>query len=189
MLAKIEAHIQNGTWVQAQPLPGRRAISSWWVFKVKCLSDSSIDKYKGCIVAQGFSQVWGIHYNEVFMLTAHLVAMQMVTAIVAIEDLKPESVGISTAFLNGDIDTEIYMKVPEGCEVDGEPQPGKDPKHWVVCLLKGLYGIKQGPRIWSLTLHSILPSLGFMRTDSSYSVYVHLHNDVWIMVLVYVDDR
>jgi len=75
VLAEIKAHTQNGTWVLAQLPPGRRAISSWWVFKVKCLPDSLINKYKGRIVAQGFSQVWGIHYNEVFTPTAHLVAM------------------------------------------------------------------------------------------------------------------
>jgi len=80
------------------------------------------------------------------------------------------------------------MKIPEGFEVGGEPQPGKDPKRWVVRLLKGLYGIKQGPRIWSLELHSVLTSLGFMRTDCDYLVYVYLRDSVWIMVPIYMED-
>ena len=54
---------------------------------------------------------------------------------------------VSTAFLNGEIDAEIHMRIPDGLEVEGDPQPGEDPKRWVVRLLKGLYGIKQGPRI------------------------------------------
>jgi len=69
-LAEIEAHLENGTWELAQLPPGRRAIGSHWVLKVKRKPDRSIDKYKGRIVAQGFSQVQGIHYNEVFASTA-----------------------------------------------------------------------------------------------------------------------
>ena len=60
--------------------------------------DGSIDKYKGRIVAQGFSQVQGVHYNEVFASTARMAAM------VAAEDLELDSVDVSTAFLNGEID-------------------------------------------------------------------------------------
>jgi len=172
-LAEIEAHLQNGTWELAQLPPGRRAIGSRWVFKIKCLPDGSIDKYKGHIVAQGYSQVQGIHYNEIFASTARMAAMRAVLAIATAEDLELESVDISTTFLNGDIDAEIYMKVPEGLEVEGDPRPGEDPKWWVVRLLKGLYGIKQGPHIWALKLHSVLTTIGFERIDCDYSVYVY----------------
>src|SRR5882757_3219309 len=154
-LAEIEAHLENETWELAQLPPGRRAISSHWVFKVKRKPDGSIDKYKGRVVAQGFSQVWGIHYNEVFALTARMAAVRAVIAIAAMEDLELETVDVSTAFLNGDIDAEVYMKIPDGLEVDGDPKVGEDPKRWVVRLLKGLYGIKQGLCIWALKLHSV----------------------------------
>ena len=187
-LSEIDAHVRNGTWVLTQLPPGKRAIGSRWVFKVKRLPDGSIDKYKGRIMAQGFSQVHGIHYNEVFAPTARMAAMRTVLAIAAIEDLELETVDISTAFLNGDIDAEIYMKIPEGLEVDGEPLPGEDPKRWVVRLLKGLYGIKQGPRIWSLKLNSVLTSIGFRRTDCDYSVYVYQCDGVRIIVPIHVDD-
>ena len=187
-LAEIEAHLQNGTWELAQLPPGRRAIGSRWVFKIKRLPDGSIDKYKGRIVAQGFSQVQGIHYNEIFASTARMAAMRAVIAIAAAEDLELESVDISTAFLNGDIDAEVYMKVPEGLEVEGDPRPGEDPKRWVVRLLKGLYGIKQGPRIWALKLHSVLTSIGFERIDCDYSVYVYRRDDVRVMMPIHVDD-
>jgi hypothetical protein len=187
-LAEIEAHIRNGTWVLAQLPVGRRAIGSRWVFKVKHMPNGTVDRYKGQIVAQGFSQVWGIHYNEVFAPTACMAAMRTVIALAAVEDLELESVDISTAFLNGDIDAEIYMKIPEGFEVEGEPWPGKDPKRWVVRLLKGLYGIKQGPRIWSLRLHDTLTSIGFRRRDCDYSVYVYQCDGVCIMVPIHVDD-
>ena len=145
-------------------------------------------KYKGRIVAQGYSQVQGVHYNEIFASTARMAAMRTVLAIAAAEDLELESVDVSTAFLNGDIDAEIYMRVPEGLEVEGEPRPGEDPKRWVVRLLKGLYGIKQGPRIWALKLHSVLTSIGFERIDCDYSVYVYRRGSVRIMMPIHVDD-
>ncbi len=160
-LAEIEAHLENDTWELAQLPPGRRAISSCWVFKIKRKPNGSIDKYKGQVVAQGFSQVCGIHYNEVFTSTARMAAVHTVIVIAAAEDLELETVDVSMAFLNGDIDAEIYMKIPDGLEVDGDPKAGEDPKRWVVHLLKGLYGIKQGPRIWALKLHSVLTDIGF----------------------------
>ena len=187
-LAEIEAHLQNGTWELAQLPPGRRAIGSRWVFKIKRTPEGFIDKYKGRVVAQGFSQIQGIHYNEVFASTARMAAMRTVMAIAAAEDLELESVDVSTAFLNGEIDAEIYMKIPEGLEVEGDPQPGEDPKRWVVRLLKGLYGIKQGPRIWALKLHLVLLAIGFERIDCDHSVYVYQRGDVRIMVPIHVDD-
>ena len=187
-LAEIEAHVTNGTWKLAQLPPGKRAIGSRWVFKVKRKPDGSIDKFKGRIVAQGFSQVQGIHYNEVFASTARMAAMRAVIALAAIEDLELDSVDVSTAFLNGDIDAEIYMKIPEGLGVNGDPAPGQDPKRWVLELLKGIYGIKQGPRIWSLKLHSVLDNIGFQRTDCDHSVYVYRRGAVRILMPTHVDD-
>ena len=186
--AELQAHVTNGTWELAQLPPGKRAIGSRWVFKVKRKPDGSIDKYKGRVVAQGYSQIAGIHYGEVFASTARMAAMRAVIAQAAIEDMELETVDISTAFLNGDIDREIYMKIPEGLEVDGEPAPGEDPKKWVLRLLKGLYGIKQGPRIWALKLHSVLSEIGFERTDCDYSVYIYRRDDVKVILPIHVDD-
>ena len=92
VLAEIEAHLKNSTWELAQLLPGRRAIGSHWVFKVKQKPDRSIDKYKGRIVAQGFSQVQGVHYNEVFASAACMAVMCTVIAMAATEDLELERV-------------------------------------------------------------------------------------------------
>ncbi len=109
-------------------------------------------------------------------------------ALAAAVDLELEAVDISMAFLNGDIDTELYMRIPEGFEVEGKPRDGKDPKRWVVRLLKGLYSIKQGPCLWALKLHSVLTTLGFQRNDCDYSVYVYQPDGVKVFMPVYVDD-
>src|SRR5258706_14332880 len=117
-----------------------------------------------------------------------MAAMHTVIVITATKDLELETVDVSTAFLNGDIDAEIYMKIPDGLEVDGDPKAGEDPKRWVVRLLKGLYGIKQGPHIWALKLHSVLTDIGFKCTDCDYSVYVYKRGDVCIMMPIHVDN-
>src|SRR5258706_14657913 len=84
-----------------------------------------------------FAQVCGIHYNEVFASTARMAAMRTVIAIAAAEDLELDSVDVSTAFLNGDIDAEVYMKIPEGLSVEGDPAPWECPNLWGVRLFKG----------------------------------------------------
>ena len=175
-------------WELTQLPPGRRAISSRWVFKIKRTAEGAVDKYKGQIVAQGFSQVLGVHYGEIFASTAWFAAVCTIIAITAGEDLELDTVDISTAFLNGDIDKEIYMKIPEGFKVEGEPQDGEDPKHWVMQLLKGPYGIKQGPCLWALKLHSVLSSIRLCRINCNYSVYIYQHGDVKVFMPVYVDD-
>ena len=187
-LKEIEAHVHNGTWELAQLPPGKRAIGSRWIFKIKRTPEGLVDKYKARLVAQGFSQVPGIHYGEVFASTARFAAVRTVIALAAMEDLELEAVDISTAFLNGVIDKEVYMRIPDGFEVEGEPRDGEDPKRWVVRLLKGLYGIKQGPRLWALKLHSVLSSIGFQRIDCDYSVYVYRRNDIKVFLPIHVDD-
>jgi len=127
-LAEIEAHTWNGTWELVQLPPGKQAIGSQWVFKVKKTPEGLVEKYKGRMVAQGFSQIPGIHYTEIFASTAHMVAMQTVMAIAAAEDMELESVDVLTAFLNGEIDTKLYMRILEGLKVEGGPGPGEDPK-------------------------------------------------------------
>ena len=66
--------------------------------------------------------------------------------------------------------------------------PGEDPKRWAIQLLKGFYGIKQGPRIWALKLHSVLTGIGFERTDCDHSVYVYRCGGVRILLPIHVDD-
>ena len=152
------------------------------------MPEGLVEKYKGRVVAQGFSQIPGIHYKEIFASTAHMAAMRTVMAIATAEDMELESIDISTTFLNREIDMELYMRIPEGLKVEGEPEPGEDLKQWVLQLLKGLYGIKQGPRIWALKLHLVLTMIGFKRIDCDHSIYIYWHGNARIIMPIHVDD-
>ena len=66
------------------------------------------------------------------MSIAHMAAMHKVMAIAAAEDMELESVDILTTFFDGEIDTELYMRIPEGLKVEGEPEPREGRKQWAL---------------------------------------------------------
>lgn len=87
---------------------------------------------------------------------------------------------ISTAFLNGELDAEVYMQQSEGF-----PQGDDDQ---VLKLLKSIYGLKQSPRLWHIKLNSVLVKLGFVKIKSDASVWTYDRDGVKIIVPVFVDD-
>jgi hypothetical protein len=177
---EIEALVQNGTFELVELPPGRRAIGSRWVFKVKRNADGSIERYKARLVAQGCGQRPGFEYHETFAPTPKWASLRSILALAAIEDLILYSVDISNAFLHGKLEEEIYMKQPEGF-VEKNPQ-------WVLRLLKSLYGLKQAGRVWIQTLHRALTTMNFSRVTCEHSVWVYGRGDERIIIPVYVDD-
>jgi hypothetical protein len=179
---EIQAHIDNGTWEYTQLPPDRKAIGSRWVFKIKRNVDGSIDRYKGRLVAKGYSQRPGIDFDEVFSPTAKWAALRTILAQAALEGAHIESVDISNAYLNGVLDEEIevFMEQPEGFH------QGDD--DWVCRLRKGLYGLKQSGRLWYEKLGKTLEEMGFVCLKSDSSVYVWIKDEVKITIPVFVDD-
>jgi hypothetical protein len=182
-IEEINAHIDNGTWELVQLPPGKKPIGCRWVFKIKRNADGSIERYKGRLVANGYSQREGVDYTDTFAPTARFGAFRTIIALAATEDMELDSVDISTAFLNPEIDAEVFMEVPEGIEVEDD-RNGK----WVLKLLKALYGIKQGPRLWSKKLNKELEDMGFKRLDCDHSVFIYERDAVKIIIPVHVDD-
>ena len=180
LLLEINNLIANGTWEICDLPSGMRAIGCKWVFAIKRNPDGSIERYKVRLVAKGFSQRPGYDYVETFAPTVRMATIRTVLALAALEDLELHSLDISQAFINGDLDTEIYMEMPEGW--DGA-QKGK-----VLCLKKALYGLKQAGRLWNKKLHSTLESLAFTRLKSDPSVYVYARDGVRLIISIFIDD-
>jgi hypothetical protein len=181
VVKEMKAHMDNGTWELVQLPPRRKAIGSKWVFKVKLNSDGSIKRYEAHLVAKGYAQRPSVDFDETFALTTKWAALRTMLALAGVEDWELESVDISNAYLNSELNgANVYMKQPEGF-ADRDPS-------WVARLLKGLYGLKQGGRKWFERLEQVLIELGFSCIRSDASVFVWAKDGVRVIVPVFVDD-
>jgi hypothetical protein len=105
---EMQARLDNGTWELVKLPAGQKVIGSKWVFKIKCNANGSIERYKACVVAQGFSQRPGVDFTETFAPTTKWAALRSIFALAAFKDLELESVDISNAYLNGELkDVEV----------------------------------------------------------------------------------
>jgi hypothetical protein len=170
----------NGTW-DLQPLPaGRKAVACRWVFALKRDAKGAVERYKARLVAKGFSQKPGVDYGEVWAPVSQYKTLHILLAVVVAEDLHLHQLGIKTAFLNGIIEEELYMKQPPGNAKQGDQR---------VCRLRrALYGLKQASRTWHLALKDFLCSLGFEAADADPCLFVLRCDGATVFVLVYVDD-
>ena len=97
--------------------------------------DGSIDKYKARLVAKGFKQLEGLEFFDTFSPVTRITSIRLLIAMAAIFDLQIHQMDVKTAFLNGDLNEEIYMDQPESfVEADQESKVCK--------LTKSLYGLK-----------------------------------------------
>jgi hypothetical protein len=156
----------NKTWrlKKRSEVGGNQVLRGKWVFKLKRGPDGNIQKYKARWVVRGFEQVEGSNFNETFASVVKPMSYKALFAIAAAMDYEIEQMDVKTAFLYGDIDEEVYVEQPTGYD------NGKDD----VCILdKGLYGLKQSPRIWYSTLTQFLRSIGFEPLTADFSVFVN----------------
>ncbi len=180
MQKEYDSLLVNNTW-SLVPLPkSRKPISCKWVFKIKHGVDVEVERYKARLVARGFTQTFGVDYNETFAPVAKFVSIRCILALAAIEDMEIHQMDVKTTFLNGDLEEEIYMEQPEGFTHEGE--------HLVCKLHKSLYGLKQFPRAWNQKLNAFLKNIKFTKSDADFSVYVAQVEDVKFFIVVYVDD-
>ena len=132
-------------------------------------------------MAKGYSQQLELEFSQVFAPTAKWAALRAILAIATFDDLELYSVDISTAFLNGDMDHDVYMTQPEGFEDYFGPG-------FVLKLIKSIYGLKQAGHQWHKKLDSVMKSMGFNLVRCDYSSWVYKKDEVCIIIPVYVDD-
>jgi hypothetical protein len=160
---------------------GKKVIPVHWIYSVKVDLHGNITRFKARLVAQGCRQIPGIDVDEVFAPTSSFGARRALLSVAAARDYEIHQVDIKTAFLNGDLEEEVYVTQPPGFE-NGDPR--------VVCRLrKALYGLKQSPRAWHKKLDAEMTALGFEACKSDAGVYVRRKSGEEPMyILVYVDD-
>lgn len=180
MQPEIQALEDNHTWTVC-PLPSnKKALGCKWVYKIKYHSDGTIERFKARLVNLGNHQVEGIDYNETFAPVAKMVTVRIVLAVSASRGWELRQMDVHNAFLHGDLQEEVFMKIPPGFR---SSQSG------MVCKLRrSLYGLKQAPRCWFAKLSSALKGYGFHQSYSDYSLFTLHDKGIQLVVLVYVDD-
>jgi reverse transcriptase-like protein len=162
------------------PCPkGRKVVGSKWVFRIKHGPDGTIQKYKARVIAQGFTQIENIDYDETFAPVAKFTSLCTILAIAAEEDLEVHQMDVKSAYLNGVLKEEIFMEPPPGFDV---------PEGMVLCLVKAVYGTKQGGRIWYENIRSKLEAMGYKRTEADHAVFTCVQDSKHSIIALYVDD-
>jgi hypothetical protein len=139
MLEEMSSIEGNKTWHLATLPPGHRAIGLKWVYKVKKDADGNVLRHKARLVAKGYVQRHGVDYDEVFAPVARLESVRLLLALAAGSGWGVHHMDVKSAFLNGELQEEVYAAQPPGFAVKGQ-------EHLVLRLDKALYGLKQAPR-------------------------------------------
>ncbi|RVW74766.1 Retrovirus-related Pol polyprotein from transposon TNT 1-94 [Vitis vinifera] len=158
---EVRALEKNGTWEITDLPRGKKPVGCKWIFTVKYKADGNVDRYKARLVAKGFTQSYGIDYQETFAPVAKL---------------------NTNAFLNGDLEEEVYMDIPTGLETTSNFNK--------VCRIrKSLYGLKQSPRAWFEWFTKVVKGYGFVQCQSDHTLFVkHFPEGKLAIIIVYVDD-
>ncbi|CAN1790917.1 Retrovirus-related Pol polyprotein from transposon RE1 [Linum perenne] len=178
---EIKALEKNKTWYVV-PLPhGKKAVDCKWIFTIKYKADGSVERYKARLVARGFTQSYGIDYQETFAPVAKLNTVRVLLSLAVNLDWHLYQLDVKNAFLNGDLLEEVYMNVPAGMNQE---------KSGVVCKLnKALYGLKQSPRAWFERFSTAVKSGGYKQCQTDHTLFVkHSASGKLAILIVYVDD-
>ena len=179
--SEVDSILQNHTWELVDLPPGCKPLKSKWIFKRKMKADGTIDKYKSRLVICGNRQTEGLDYFDTYSPVTRITSIRLVLAIAALRNLEVHQMDVKTAFLNGELQEEIYMEQPEGFIATGNERK--------VCrLVKSLYGLKQAPKQWHEKFDKAVLSSGFKINECDKCVYVKSTKDGYVILCLYVDD-
>ncbi|KAJ9553540.1 hypothetical protein OSB04_017585 [Centaurea solstitialis] len=179
---ELSSILENNTWVLSDLPPGSKPLGCKWIFKKKMKVDGTIDKFKARLVIQGFRQKPGIDYFDTYAPVARISTIRLLIALAAIHNLVVHQMDVKTAFLNGELDEEVYMKQPEGFVMPSN-------EHKVCKLVKSLYGLKQAPKQWHQKFDEVILSSGFKLNQSDKCVYSRFDSSgSGVIICLYVDD-
>ena len=160
----MKALQKNETWDVVDLPKGKIPVGCKWVFTVKYNSDGTVERYKSRLVAKGFTQTLGVDYTETFAPVAKLNSVRVLLSLAANLDWPLYQMDVKNAFLNGDLDEEVFMELPPGFELT------RDRKK--VCKLKkSLYGLKQSPRAWFDKFAKSVKTFGYDQGQTDHTLF------------------
>ncbi|CAI5468381.1 unnamed protein product [Closterium sp. Yama58-4] len=181
MDAEMASWKSIGTYVDAVPPPWANIVDGMWIFRVK-RPPGSPPVFKARYVARGFSQRQGVDFFQTFSPTPKMTTLWVLLHVAAQRDYELHSLDFSTAFLQGSLHKEIWLRRPPGFT-------GSFPAGTQWSLRRPVYGLRQAPREWHDTLRTTLAALGFAPSTADPSLFLRIDTSLPpFYILVYVDD-
>jgi hypothetical protein len=156
-------------------------IGTKWVFKNKQGEDGEVVRNKTHLVTQGYSQVEGLDFGETFTHVARLEAIRILLAFTTSKGFKLYQMDVKSAFLNGVIQEEVYVRQSPGFESPKCPDR-------VYKFSKALYGLNQAPRAWYARLKTFLLEHGYVMGSVDKTIFTLNHDTDFLLVQIYMDD-
>jgi hypothetical protein len=180
MQKEIEAIEENNTWSLEELPEGKHAIDSKWVYKIKYKPNGDIERYKARLLARGFTQVEGVDYHDTFAPVAKLFTVRCLLTVAVKRNWILHQLDVNNAFLHGDLQEEVYIKIPQGFSRKNDT---------CVCKLKkSLYGLKQASRTWYQKFTNALIEFGYKKSRVDHSLFTIQEGELFVAILIYVDD-
>lgn len=172
MDCEMSSLVKNNTWNLVSRPEGKEILDVKWVYKRK---PGNI--FKARLVVKGFQQRDNI--DDTYSPVAKMQTLKLLLSYSCQFSLHIHQMDVETAFLNGKVVSEVYVKQPEGYN---------DFSNKVYKLNKALYGLKESPRAWYECFNDFIKNLGFDRSKHDYCLYVKRENNVTVYILLFVDD-
>ena len=181
MQDELSQFSSNRVWDLVPKPKDSAVISTKWVYLNKLDDDGNIVKNQTCLFAQGYSQEEGIDYDEAYARVTRLEAIRMLLAYACFMGFKLFQMDVKSAFFNGVLTEEIYVKQIPSFVEHVHPE-------YVYKLIRSLYGLKKAPRAWFERHRKFLLGNGYSMGKADKTLFVkHQMNDL-IVVKIYVDD-
>ena len=181
MHEEFHQFVRNDVWKLVPKPKGVNVIRTKWIFKKKSDEHGTVIRNKSRLVAQGYTQVEGIDFDETFASVAKLESIRILLAIASHLNFKLYQMDVKSTFLNEMLQEEIYVEQPKGFVDPHRPDD-------VYKLKKALYGLKQALRAWYDRLTTYLTEHGFKRGFADTTLFIRKDKDYFVVTQIYVDD-
>ena len=167
------------TWDLVELPQGRKPIGCKWIFKEKHGKDGSIMRYKAHLVAKGYTQKYGVDYDETFSPVVRFSSIRAILAFAVQNDMLIHQMNVATAFLNSHLKEEIFMEQP--------PWYVEAEKENLVCKLKkSLYNLKPSSRCWNAAFREYMETSNFRESATDPCVFLRAEGTSVTIIAVYV---
>ena len=181
MHEELHQFVRNDVWELVHRPKDINVIGTKWIFKNKSNEHGTVIRNKSRLVAQGYTQVEGINFDEIFAPIARFEFIRILLAIASHLNFKLYQMDVKSSFLNEMLQEEVYVKQPKGFV---DPHRSDD----VYKLKRALYGLKQAPQTWYDRLTTYLTEHGFKKGFADTTLFIRNDKNSFVVTQIYVDD-